>query len=437
LNPQVAPANSLDPGARERLEGRVWPAVIVGAGAAGLLAAIFAGRGGLAVLLLEAKRTPGAKIRVSGGGRCNLLPSEVELRDFHTHGSKHALRNALFSWPLDEVRAFFERELATPLVTEPTGKVFPASQDPRQVVAALLGECARVGVELAGGRRVIAVRRVEGVVPGGARFEVEIEDGRRVSCRRLVLATGGLSLPKTGSDGGGFELARSLGHSVPATYPALVPLLAADARWGELAGLSLRARLAVERQGRRIEEREGDLLFTHRGFSGPLALDLSHHFTEPGSAGTELVAHWLGERGPPWDLHLRRGGRKSAAGLLREELPRRLADLLIELAGVDPERRASELTRAERLRLVEVLERCKLALSGDEGYRTAEVTGGGVPLAELATRTLESLVAPGLYLAGEMVDATGRIGGYNFLWAWVSGRKVGLALAAAGGSPVP
>ncbi len=409
----------------------VWPLVVVGAGAAGLSAAIFAARAGARVLLFETRPRPGAKIRVSGGGRCNVLPSRVEPGDFHTQGSAHALRNVLASWPLSEVRVFFERELGIALKVEPTGKVVPVSEDPREVVAALLSLAERSGATLVAGQRIVALERLPSPAGDGARFELESEGGERQRARCVLLATGGLSLPKTGSDGAGLAMAARLGHRPRPDYPALVPLLAADLRWTQLAGLSSRARLRVHSGGRAVEEREGDLLFTHRGFSGPVVLDLSWRLASGLDPQATLSARWLGRNTPEWDPWLRQGGRAAVGAALRAELPRRLCALLLELSGVDPERRLSELSRQERRALLEALDTCPLGVSGNEGYRTAEVTGGGIPLEELHTRTLESRLVPGLYLAGEMIDVTGRIGGYNFLWAWVSGRHAGLAAARA------
>jgi hypothetical protein len=398
---------------------------VVGAGAAGLLAALFAARGGVRTLLLETRPEPGAKIRVSGGGRCNVLPSRAELDDFHTHGSRNSLRHLLASWPLAEVRTFFEHDLGIALVVEPTGKVFPASNDPREVVAALLERCAAAGVELVCGFRVVALRHC---AEDGARFELESADGRRLRATRVVLATGGLSLPKTGSDGGGLELARAHGHALVPTHPALVPLLAAEPRWGELAGVSLPVRLGVWHGEGRLEEREGDFLFTHTGFSGPVVLDVSYHFTCPLHERPRLFAHWGGAHAD-WEAALLRGGAATLAGVLREHLPRRLAALLLERAGLDGETRCAELRRGARQCLLLELEHCELELAGDEGYRTAEVTDGGIPLSEVEPRALESRLVPGLHFAGEILDATGRIGGYNFLWAWVTGRKAGQGIA--------
>jgi hypothetical protein len=413
----------------------------VGAGAAGLTAAIFAARAGARVLLLETRPAPGAKIRASGGGRCNVLPSAMTLDDFHTSGSRTALRNILFSWPLDDVRAFFEHDLGVPLKLESTGKLFPADDDPRRVVAALLDACRAAGVTLYGDFRVTKVKRLEapGAGAGGAgvaakvaaRFALLAATGARVTCDRLVLATGGLSLPKTGSDGHGFALARTWGHALAPPYPALVPLLGDDPRWRALAGVSLPARVRAVRDGRvLVEERTGSFLFTHRGFSGPVVLDMSRHLTGPAGEATRLRVRWGEDEAPDWDDRLRRGGARPLAGLLAERLPRRLAELLIEETGLQPAVRGADLTRESRRALVAALADFPLPVVGNEGYRTAEVTGGGVPLAEVSPRTLESRIVPGLHFAGEILDGTGRIGGFNFLWAWVTGRKAGLAVGA-------
>jgi hypothetical protein len=405
-----------------------WPLVVVGAGAAGIFTALFAARAGVRTLLLETREKPGAKIRVSGGGRCNVLPSSVDADDFHTQGSRNALRLVLASWPLADVRAFFERDLGLPLKTEATGKVFPVSDDAREVVRALLGACERAGIVLRGGARVESIARANA---DGARFRLTLAHGEAVATRWLAIATGGLSLPKTGSDGFGYAAARALGHRVLPTYPALVPLVAAQPRWCELAGVSLVARVRASRGGATLEERTGDLLFTHRGFSGPVALDLSHHLTGPERGNVALEAAWLGRTTGEWEARLLAGGARTVESALRDDLPRRLSALLLDLAGVAPDRKLSELARAERKRLLRCLAECPLDVRGDEGYRVAEVTGGGVALDEVSPRTLESRIVPGLYFAGEVLDVTGRIGGFNFLWAWCTGRKVGIAVAQA------
>jgi len=395
--------------------------VVVGAGAAGLAAALFAARAGARVALLESKARPGAKILISGGGRCNVLPSQATVDDFRTDGSRASLRNILGSWPLDEVRGFFERDLRVVLKREPTGKLFPVSDRARDVLDALLRACSEAGVELVTGFRVTAVVAEQGS------FVLEAADGRQLAASRLVMATGGLSVPNTGSDGWGIEMLRALGHEVVAPRPALVPLLAPSGPWRELAGVSALARIDAVADQRVVDRFDGSFLFTHRGFSGPVVLDASGAVTDP-RASVHLCVRWLGPT-TGWDDELRADGAGTIGGALRRHLPRRLADLVCTLAGMDVGRRTAEIGRDERGSLVAALERWQLPVEGHEGYKKAEVTAGGVALSQVATKTLESRRVPGLYLCGELLDVVGRIGGYNFLWAWVSGRRAGAAAA--------
>ncbi len=394
----------------------------MGASAAGLLAALFAARAGQPPLVLETRPRPGAKIRVSGGGRCNILPSRAGPEDFHTSGSSRTLRNILLSWPLAEVRSFFEEDVGIPLVTEASGKVFPTSGNARDVVDGLLRICAEAGVRMETGVRVEDV----GIDPEG--FSLECADGQARRCRKLLLATGGLSLPKSGSDGGGLRLAHRLGHSIAPTFPVLVPLLSPDGPLSDLPGLSLPVRLRALRQGNPVAEAEGGFLFTHRGCRGPAGLDRRRACAPPAAPATTLEAAW-GGTGTPWAELLRQRGPATLGGVLREHLPRRLADTLLEEATLPPHQRLAELPRAQRVQLEDLLVRYPLATEGNEGYRTAEATGGGIHLSDLETKTLESRIRPGLFFAGEMIDVDGRLGGYNFLWAWVSGRRAGEAAA--------
>ena len=401
-----------------------WPVAVIGGGAAGLMAAITAARAGARVLLLETRRAPGAKIRASGGGRCNLLPSQATLADFYTSGSINTLRNILFSWPHDAVVRFFAEDLGLALKTEATGKMFPTSDDAREVVAVLVEAAEAAGVTFAYGARVHRMSHVS------QKWHLETEQGV-LTAQSVIMAAGGLSLPKSGSDGGGWAMVQALGHTLAPTYPALVPLCTGDARWQALAGLSTTARLQAVRAGRLIAQEVGPLLFTHRGISGPAVLNISRCFTEPCAVGTTLHINW-GDL--DWaDLLLR--GRETAPTLalgswLRQRLPKRLVDTVTVVYDLAPDTRLGDLTRERRLQAVDGLTLGKVSLSGSEGYRTAEVTGGGVPLAEIRPKTLESRIAPNLYLAGEMLDALGRLGGYNFLWAWVTGRRAGLAAAS-------
>jgi predicted Rossmann fold flavoprotein len=405
------------------------PIVVVGAGAAGLLAAITAASatGGRRVLLLERTRDGGRKILVSGGGRCNVLPSQLEPGRFVTDSSPNTLRKMLLSWPLAEQRRFFEEEVGLELVLEPeTGKLFPASNSARQVRDGLVALARRRGVEI---RFEILVDRL---IPRGPAWSIGLRGGGEILAAAVIVATGGTSLPGTGSDGLGFEMVRGLGHTIHPTYPALTPLTAEPPRHAELAGVSLDVTITAPGPGKGFST-HGGFLFTHRGYSGPSVLDVSHLAVRSIMAGgprQPLLVQWTDVDTAAWDQALREGSG-SVAAPLRRHLPDRLAEALLAEAGVDPARPLHQLRREERLRLVELLTRYPLPWTGDEGYRKAEVTGGGVALSEVDPRTLESRLHPGLFLCGEILDAFGPIGGHNFAWAWATGRAAGLGATRA------
>jgi predicted Rossmann fold flavoprotein len=244
----------------------------------------------------------------------------------------------------------------------------------------------------------------------------------------VVVATGGLSVPRTGSDGTGLAILRRLGHVVHPTYAALTPITDDGGAFAALAGISLPVTVTAQSHARRATA-SGGFLFTHHGYSGPSVLDVSHVLTRADGVereGARLQVQWspLDERG--WTAALRAEGTRTVGGAVRRELPERLADALLAASGVAPATSLAQLRREDRERLVETLTRGELPWSGDEGYRKAEVTGGGVSLAEVDPRTLESRRRPGLHICGEALDAFGPIGGYNFLWAWATGRAAGL-----------
>jgi predicted Rossmann fold flavoprotein len=394
------------------------PVVVVGAGAAGFLAAIFARRAGRAVDLLEATDNPGQKILISGGGRCNVLPSRFEPERFIS-ASPRICRAILRSWRLEEVRRFFQRDLGIPLVEEAeTGKLFPASNRARDVRDALMSEARRVGVRI---RLRARVREVS----GDARHVV-LDTGETIAAGRLVLATGGASIPKTGSDGAGIDIARDLGHRIIETFPALTPLDTDRESHRALAGISLPVRLTAS--GAIRAAASGGFLFTHFGFSGPAVLDLSHLLVRDSSVVLEVA--WRGDGEETWRARLGQGpGGSSLSSWLERYLPDRLAAVLIAESGVAPDTRLSRLPREGRERLFRALSGYALPVSGHEGYSRAEVTGGGVSLEDVDRVTLESRIVSGLFLCGEMLDAFGPIGGHNFLWAWVTGRAAGIATA--------
>ena len=406
--------------------GTLRRVAVIGAGAAGAMAAIFASSAGAETLLLERTRDGGRKILISGGGRCNILPSRLDESRFITDSSVNTLRKILRSWRLEDQVTFFTQEAGLPLVEEvASGKLFPASDRARDVRDGLLGLAQQRGARFLSGCRVTAL------AAAGDRWNIEREGEPPLVADAVILATGGLSVPKTGSDGAGLAFAGQLGHTIHPTYPALTPLIAQPAPFAALAGVSVPVTITA-RAGELAATATGGFLFTHHGYSGPAVLDVSHVAARAGANGfpaARLTVRWtrLDEGG--CEAALRPAGARTVAGLLRGELPERLALALLSSAGVAPTRLLSELRREERVRLIETLVRGVLPVTGHEGYGKAEVTGGGVSLAEINPKTMESRIAPGLFLCGEMLDAFGPIGGYNFVWAWVTGRAAGLGAA--------
>ncbi len=409
---------------------------VIGAGAAGLVASAFAAAAGADVVLIERTADGGRKILISGGGRCNVLPSVLAPERFVTDSPAHLLRGMLRSWPLHEQRAFFEGDLGIPLALEAgSGKLFPRSNRARDIRDGLVTFARKRGVRMQFDTTVTDLT----VSPGG--FTIATSAGT-LQASRVVVATGGLSVPTTGSDGTGLRVAEALGHRMIDTYPALTPLLGLPASGhAALSGVSLDVRLRAK-LGTRAVETSGGFLFTHRGYSGPSVLDISHVVTRAsGSASSAsstfalraaadksaaIRAQWSALDSASWE---REFDAPSAliSTLLARHLPSRLGERLMIEAGIPPERRSSGLRRTERLSLIARLTSYELPVSGDEGYTKAEVTGGGVALDDVEPRTLESRRWPGLYFCGEVLDAFGPIGGHNFAWAWATGRAAGRA----------
>ncbi len=406
--------------------------VVIGAGAAGLLAALFARRGGASVLLLERTADGGRKILISGGGRCNILPSREAPERFVTGSSPNTLRRILRSWPLAEQRAFLERELGMRLVLErESGKLFPESQRARDVRDRLVARVREAGARVRFGAKVTGLRPPAAPAEGWA---IEIAGEPALEASAVVVATGGLSVPATGSDGTGLAIARALGHDIHAPYPALTPLVAHPPVHAHLAGVSLDVTLRAPGARPRFAA-TGGFLFTHRGYSGPAVLDASHlavRSRADGGPPRPITVQWTSWDRAAWERALLEGrGRRAAVGtLVARRMPSRLAAQLLAEAGVPSDLPAARLDREARRRLVALLAEYPLPWTGDEGFKKAEVTGGGVSLAVIDPRTMESRRHPGLYLCGEMLDAFGPIGGHNFQWAWATGRAAGLAVAA-------
>jgi predicted Rossmann fold flavoprotein len=275
---------------------------------------------------------------------------------------------------------------------------------------------------------------VVGLRPGGEGepWRVMLEGGGQIEAARVIIATGGLSVPATGSDGTGLRVVKQLGHTLNDTFAALTPLTSERTPHAPLAGISLAVRLEAPLGKGRLTA-EGGFLFTHRGYSGPTVLDVSHVAVQSAESASPapILVQWTQFDVAAWERMLMERSQGTVANVVRRHLPHRLADALLAEAGVDEARTLPQLRREERQRLVETLARYPLPWTGHEGYKKAEVTGGGVPLGEVDPRTLESRVVPGLHLCGEILDCFGPIGGYNFFWAWATGRAAGLGAAGA------
>ncbi|MDY3554326.1 NAD(P)/FAD-dependent oxidoreductase [Gemmata sp. JC717] len=407
-----------------------YDAIICGAGAAGLMAAIHAAERGRRVLLLEKGKKPGVKILMSGGTRCNIThdcDARGIVEAFGPNGK--FLHSALAALGPRETVAFFNGEGVATKV-EDTGKVFPVSDRAVDVLDALLKRLARSGAVLALNE---PVKDVEPRPDGGFRV---LTPARALTAERVLLTTGGRSYPGCGTTGDGYALAAKFGHTIVGQSPALVPLTVQPEWVGELRGITLPdVNLKVlPPQGKALTQRRGSMLFAHFGLTGPAPLDVSRAVSghaEPRSLALE--ADFLPtEPEQAFNDFLQAeslaSGKKQLAVVLADKLPRRLADQLLALCGLAADRKAAALAKADRLALVGATKRLRLPLRGTLGFEKAEVTAGGVSLDEVDSRTMQSKRAAGLYFAGELLDLDGWIGGYNFQSAWSTGRLAGRQL---------
>ncbi len=407
---------------------KTLPVMVVGGGAAGLMAAYFSAKAGAKTVVLEGSPSCGLKILISGGGRCNVLPSKSNEMDFFTQGSQNTLKKLFRTWPLPSLIKFFEETLRIPLEEEEeSGKLFPGSSKAKDVRDGLVTAVLEAGGEIRCQQRV---RNVQTNAAHG--FDVILEDGSTLQARAVILATGGKSVPKTGSDGAGYQFATRLGHSLLPPYPALVPLTTEDCGFQELRGISQRVRWWAEVSGRRVEDRVRELLITHQGFSGPAILDASHWVVR--DQATLRIA-WHDRDSTEWKSIFASQPSRDCRSILGEVFPKRLAHLILTRSEISPEARVGNIPRPDRDRFLANLTNFELPITGNRGFQVAEVTGGGVPIGEVVPKNLESRKTPGLFLCGEILDVVGRIGGFNFLWAFVTGRLAGESAARTENAP--
>jgi len=391
------------------MRGEHFDVVVIGAGAAGMFCAIEAGKRGRRVLVLDHAKAPGEKIRISGGGRCNFTNIHAGPANFLSRNPKFAVSALRRYRPADFI-AWVERH-GVAWHEKTLGQLF-CDGSAKEIVQGLLDDMAAAGVTLRLGQ---AVDRIEQTGDG---FRLVV-GGRPMDCHSLVIATGGKSIPKMGATGFGYDVARQFGLALTETRPALVPLtfeVSLLERLKPLAGVAVDVRVSCGKA--RFEEA---MLFTHRGISGPAILQISSYWRE----GQEIEI----DMAPGVDVfeELRRArtthGRQAVATVLARFVPQRLAQLL---AGDVPGNVADASDKVLR-RVADAVNRWRVKPVGSEGYRTAEVTLGGVDTDGLDSRTMAAKAVPGLYFIGEVVDVTGWLGGYNFQWAWASGWCAGQA----------
>ena len=393
---------------------------------------------------------------MSGGTRCNVTHKQVTEKDFNG-GSRPFVARVLRAFTVEQTLAWFA-ELGVALKLEDTDKYFPESDDAQTVLDALMARVAAAGVKVESGARVIRLERA-GDDASPAPFRIGVEDipdtmalgvtgvaragqldwplpARKpqlwIEADRVIIATGGLSFPRTGSDGTGYALLTALGHSMEPPIPALTPLAAEDPWCSELQGLTCEVALRLLVEGKAVAEVRGSLLFAHFGYTGPAALDLSRHWLRARESGKErkVMASFIpGAREETllnaWIEMAPHDPRATVRSMLTGQLPERLITIICREAGIDAAKMLSQISKEGRARLARMIVARDMPVSGVLGYEKAEVTAGGVKLAEVNPSTLESRVVPGLYLCGEVLDVEGRLGGFNFQWGWSSGSVAG------------
>ncbi len=432
---------------------------VLGAGAAGLIAAARAAECGARVVLLEKNRRAGVKILISGGTRCNITNARG-LRRLEAVGGPidpaydpglcrgaRAIQQAFgasggFLGPslrrldVDATVHLFE-EAGVVTKVEGNGKVFPASDRAVDVLEALLRRLDRSAATLRCLSPVAAIDSIEGVGGAPAGFAVRLPDST-VTARRVIVTVGGRSYPGCGTAGDGYEIARRLGHAIVETRPALVPIRVVPDWVADLRGVTLPDVVASihAADGGLLQERRESVLFAHFGLTGPAILDVSRAVARSDDPGRLALRLDLlpGASREELDRSLQslsRQGRRPIMSLVAESIPRRLAEALIAASGIPRGRMSPELSREERHRLVAAIKGLSLPIRGTLGFEKAEVTSGGVSLEQVDPRTLESRLVPGLHFAGEVLDLDGLIGGYNFQAAWSTGWLAGETAATA------
>ncbi len=409
-----------------------YDVAVIGGGAAGMMSAIRASLYGASVALIERNERCGKKLKITGKGRCNVT-NACDTREFlcHVPTNPRFLYSALGCMSTDDVIAFFE-DSGVPLKVERGRRVFPVSDRAEDIVAALVRRVMECKVD------IICGRADRLLVNNGAVLGIGIGE-RTVAADSVIIATGGRSYPGTGSDGDGYALARSVGHTVTPLIPSLVPLTSKSKLCPSLQGLSLKnvsLKICDKSTGRCVYEDFGEMMFTHFGLTGPMILSASAHLTDmapskyeahinlkPALNAQELDARVLSD--------FSKYANKDFVNALGDLLPSKLIPIAVTLSGIDARKKVNSVTRSERESLINVLRDLRIPIDGFRPIAEAIVTKGGVSVAEINPRSMESRIVSGLYFAGEVIDVDAYTGGYNLQIAFATGALAGQSAAAA------
>lgn len=401
-----------------------YQVIIIGAGAAGLMAAISAlSAGGRRILLLDASENPGGKIRMSGGGRCNITNSSLDLNQYRGE-SVHAIKKVILGFPPEKVMAFFESAGVRTKIETPWNKVFPVSDSAETVLKALLRGLKREEITFRFPEKVEAFFMEE------AGWVVRTNRGRYCS-KSVLLAPGGFSYPHTGSDGKLWGCLSQLGITIQQPKPALTPLKTRESDLHDLAGLTVWVKTTIREKGKIVFSEKNSLLLTHDGFSGPAAMNVSEWFSVSAPDQATLEIQWIPDQNETgirnWLLgEIAASPSKKMPSVLKTVLPERLAMVFCRMAGFG-EVSLNQIGKPRLSGLIKLLTAFTPDITGTGGFKKAEVTSGGIRFSELNLSTLEVSRFPGLFAAGEIINVHGIIGGYNFQWAWSSGWLAGLS----------
>lgn len=400
--------------------------VVVGAGPAGMMAAITAAKLGARVTLIEKNDRVGKKLRITGKGRCNVT-NDCSVQDFlaNVPTNPRFLYTALNKFSVDDVKAFFE-DAGVPLKVERGNRVFPVSDKAADIVSAMLSECKKAGVQVLLNKKVSGVNVADGKV-------VSVRCGADIECDAVILATGGISYPLTGSDGDGLRFARKIGHTVTELRPSLVPIVEDGFVCREMQGLSLKnvgLKIISDKSGKTVYEDFGEMMFTHFGITGPMVLSASAYLPDIGKE----KYHAEIDLKPALDdkkLDLRllsdfsKYSKKDFLNSLSDLLPQKMIETVVSMSGIDGRKKVNSITREERAKLCEVIKRFKINLSHFRPVSEAIVTKGGIEISEIDPRTMQSKLAHGLFFAGEMIDVDAYTGGFNLQIAFSTGYTAG------------